>query len=432
MSWALGALAAQDAYDPDAGDYQAELWRAERPYRGTQGFNVDRSSGMGPVARATPGVAGAVMGALADIAKVPGQQMAANPYPSGSEEASWYEDQRARNATNWGPEMAMNLAGTGTAFATKGAAGMFGGRLGANPKQLQALETARDMENAGRSKLDIWTQTGWDKFKDGHWRFELPGGSGGALKKGEGRLADLWDYPALWKAYPDIAEMAASHGVRRPSDFPFQVHKDTRAMYINKQENNPEMLFLMKGIDNPKRSLQHEVTHGIQAREGFARGANPLEQEVLNIAREERDARILASRELFTDLTAKRDKFIRESGVDFSQLSGFERHAALKQLEKRWLDENIGDEMRRQKAYTVGYLQGTPPIDMQQKYDVYRRFLGEVEARVAPERAKLSLSDKRSSSPSYHLDLETPYDQQIVRYGKPVAASMGDLLGVGR
>lgn len=42
----------------------------------------------------------------------PRAQMQPNPYPPRSEEASWYEDQKARTAQNWGPEMALNMVGS--------------------------------------------------------------------------------------------------------------------------------------------------------------------------------------------------------------------------------------------------------------------------------------------------------------------------------
>src|SRR5262245_13942402 len=48
-----------------------------------------------------------------ETVKVPGQMMAPNPYPAGSEEAAFYDASKTQKATEWAPEMATNVMGTG-------------------------------------------------------------------------------------------------------------------------------------------------------------------------------------------------------------------------------------------------------------------------------------------------------------------------------
>ena len=55
-------------------------------------------------------VQGGVSG-IAQQAMVPGQLAKPNPYPEGSEQWSWYNDQKSKAETQWAPEMAMTLAG---------------------------------------------------------------------------------------------------------------------------------------------------------------------------------------------------------------------------------------------------------------------------------------------------------------------------------
>ena len=72
------------------------------------------------------GVAAALQKLLAGgaaMVKAPGQIAAANPYPPGSEQASWYEDQRAKGATDWAPQMAMSMVGGATPFGVPVGAG---------------------------------------------------------------------------------------------------------------------------------------------------------------------------------------------------------------------------------------------------------------------------------------------------------------------
>ena len=49
---------------------------------------------------------------LAHTASVPGRLAAPNPWPEGSEQWQWYEDSKRQTATNWAPEMALNMIGS--------------------------------------------------------------------------------------------------------------------------------------------------------------------------------------------------------------------------------------------------------------------------------------------------------------------------------
>jgi hypothetical protein len=98
----MGALAAQDQYNP-LPDVGAPLIPS--------GPQV--SAGAPWANRLTERLPSAVMGGLAQQVATPGKLMAPNPYPEGSEEASWYDDQRAKAMTDWAPGTALNTIGTG-------------------------------------------------------------------------------------------------------------------------------------------------------------------------------------------------------------------------------------------------------------------------------------------------------------------------------
>jgi hypothetical protein len=72
-------------------------------------FRMPEEQAQGQVRGLLSGVANSVV----DTVKTPGNLMKPNPYPAGSEEESWYNDQRSKAETQWAPEMGLNLMGTG-------------------------------------------------------------------------------------------------------------------------------------------------------------------------------------------------------------------------------------------------------------------------------------------------------------------------------
>jgi len=72
-------------------------------------------------------VGNAIHGAI-NLVATPGAIMQPNPYPPGSEEAYWYDDQREQLINKAAPAMALMMMGAGAPMATRGAAGALGGK----------------------------------------------------------------------------------------------------------------------------------------------------------------------------------------------------------------------------------------------------------------------------------------------------------------
>src|SRR5450756_1956973 len=85
-------------------------------------------------------VANAFRGAI-NLAATPGAIMQPNPYPPGSEEASWYDDQREQLINKAAPAMAFAMLGTGAPMAESGAVGALGGKL--SSPEILSEETRR-------------------------------------------------------------------------------------------------------------------------------------------------------------------------------------------------------------------------------------------------------------------------------------------------
>jgi hypothetical protein len=64
-----------------------------------------------------------------NLVATPGAIMQPNPYPPGSEEASWYDDQREQTIKKWAPATAFGMMGAGAPMAERGAVGALGGKL---------------------------------------------------------------------------------------------------------------------------------------------------------------------------------------------------------------------------------------------------------------------------------------------------------------
>ena len=80
---------------------------------------------------------------------------------------------------------------------------------------LEQLERAKQMEQEGADRQEIWDATGWTKGKDNKWRFEIPDNldaidfsplDGGAVAA----LGDIYDNPALYAAYPKLKDIIVS------------------------------------------------------------------------------------------------------------------------------------------------------------------------------------------------------------------------------
>jgi hypothetical protein len=177
-------------------------------------------------------------------------------------------------------DLAMALAGGGTSFAQKGAAGIFGGRLAKTADQ-SALSMAEQMAERGMDRKQIWDATGWFKGADGKWKFEIPDDTAKLTLKGnpnnpdlhgQGPLNTILSHPDLFDAYPGLgkieSEIADSSLLR-----PWGIYRYNHRPIIGGQK-----IEARGGEGGPLQTKQvalHEVQHGVQIAEGFAEGSHP-------------------------------------------------------------------------------------------------------------------------------------------------------------
>lgn len=183
-------------------------------------------------------------------------------------------------------ELGTILMGGGTSFATKGALGVFGGKMAVTADRA-ALARAEEMAKAKgfydadagkyvlpKSREDIWKETGWFQGTDGKWRFEIPDNRS-VFSEGAHRqvrpMGDVLDHPELYAAYPDIAKIKTEQW--SASNTGYHVDPASLTRPATEKIRVPTGDFIWPG--SGRGTTLHEVQHAIQSREGFAPGGDP-------------------------------------------------------------------------------------------------------------------------------------------------------------
>ncbi|MBR0096235.1 MAG: hypothetical protein IJP88_03580, partial [Synergistaceae bacterium] len=244
--------------------------------------------------------------------------------------------------------------------------------------RLKNLETAREMETAGKTAKEIRYATGWERGADKNWRYEIDDGKFDAgffdkvqetIKRrfvdkklfsfrgfsNNAKLGDIYHNPELYKAYPKLKKLKVSFmayhingdpvfkGMYIASRFPF-----SNEILIN----TVPIHFYKYDLNKVQEILVHEIQHAIQDVEGFAPYSDisaPLNDEYNRRAAEEVEARNAETR---LKLTPKdRKEYLLEETEDvaredqiiiFNQLSKQRRADFTKLLNERRPD--LADE----------------------------------------------------------------------------------------
>jgi hypothetical protein len=168
----------------------------------------------------------------------------------------------------------------------KNSLGVFGGikSLTANKP---AIREAMAMESKGSSPLEIYDKTGWFRGADKNWRYEISDKDttvnssafqipSAPVDYMNARLADYFQHPELFNAYPQFKNMEVRTFTGDPT-------------YLGKYHPRYDRGTIVGGISEPYISLNqnllssgeaqhstllHEIQHAIQQKEGFGPGSN--------------------------------------------------------------------------------------------------------------------------------------------------------------
>ena len=152
------------------------------------------------------------------------------------------------------------------------------------------LKQAQKMEQSGMTADEIFKETGWYKGNEGKWRFELDD-SNWNLKdirkinpEGNTKLENILDAPELYRAYPELKELTVqfnpnldknNYGSLTTDMFTGEPRIVINSKLIDKTD--PKSFEMLKLKNQPEifSTLQHEIQHYIQNKEGFSSGASP-------------------------------------------------------------------------------------------------------------------------------------------------------------
>jgi hypothetical protein len=168
----------------------------------------------------------------------------------------------------------IGVGGVGAAATRPGSSlGIFGGRMAKNAP-LDDLTRAEAMEQAGQRADDIWRSTGWGRGADGDWRFEIDdskaGLDGAALDSFvdgppgtfiETRMG-AFEHPELYNSY-DFNGPLEIVKVAPDGNYGGVYHPSTDGAVVRG-----------KSDEHVRSILLHELQHGVQSRENFARGGS--------------------------------------------------------------------------------------------------------------------------------------------------------------
>ena len=253
-----------------------------------------------------------------------------------------------------------------------------------NPELKKA---ALNLEKENATPEQIWEATGMVRGLDQQWRSEISdkfakmkegenfkdihrrGGLNGVWSKDKVTVNDVLDHPEFFEAYPTLGNIkVVTHKADNPVKGSFHQNKGEISI---REDLNPE---------EAKSTILHELTHGVQAKEQWNRGAN-AGQLIRHYAKEKEG--IMSQIE---DLNRQGSEAYKADDMDkYRQLM-----AQRDILSKKYINfdpEEIG-------------------------YDMYKHHGGEAEARLVQRRANLSNEQLKQSFP-YQFTGKTGYGLDI-------------------
>ena len=294
----------------------------------------------------------------------------------------------------------------------------FAGPTAATADQFN-LGRAKELAATGMANEDIRELTGWFQGVDDKWRFEIDDSKAAISTKYAARgmdwgdiffntvdarestlLGDVVDHPALFAAYPALAQMDV--GLIPASD---------GASFDAGQGSKPPQIKIGAKVrkTNLLSVIMHEVQHGLQNIEGFARGgsteliAQLKQDQIKDLTELTRNPEVLG---IIQEVDKLRFK------LEGQPVAKAEVEKQLAELEAELSKDSAVFKDYRDVVDTVSFLDSEQSLEQG-----YRRLAGEIEARNTQDRLGLNEGARRILSPQSTQDV--PDDQAIVIFRKP-------------
>ncbi len=160
--------------------------------------------------------------------------------------------------------------------------------IGAKTADKAALKLAEAMAAKGETREAIHKATGWFKGADDKWRFEIDDSAAKFRPRAEQGFKDaavgdvafthntdgMMSHIPLHQAYDDLWKVDTK--LTKGGGYPYQ----PSARYQVRESGKEEIHLNAGNLDQAKALNLHELQHAIQRREGFARGADAVDESL--------------------------------------------------------------------------------------------------------------------------------------------------------
>jgi hypothetical protein len=233
--------------------------------------------------------------------------------------------------------------------------------------RIDNLRVAKEMEQQGKSPIEIRIATGWEKGADGEWKYEIQTPKlTKPLVVGTFRLRDLIEEGSeLFKAYPNIGTTLVIieegvGGISYGGTFKYGIMSDISVFY-------------------------HELQHEIQHLEGFSKGYRPMSLSKAEQLEKDRQFRL---------------KFLKKYGEEFDNLSDkmifYKKYRdALEEGNMVFLAELVYYDNSQQ--YIDENLSENYFDTYEEDQKKYNNAVGEVEARNVETRLNMTPKERRQA-----------------------------------
>lgn len=273
----------------------------------------------------------------------------------------------------------------------------------------EKMDMAKKMEEEGKTRREIYDETGWFRGADDQWRFEIDDSQMQYRYAGVPGLSAYLQNTELFEAYPELRNVTIKFE---------KLKNGVRGIY-NKEENEITLDESLK--EEPGTVLLHEIQHAIQKIEGHASGANREYWE----RRIEKgfDTRTADEKAKEWNLTKQMEKLKRKNPEFYQEMQELDSMVptvprgridweTLEQIEPDPIEWQLYDKRREQLEEKYGvemvwdYTDLKYELDQSRKgsgrtaFDLYYATAGEIEARDTEKRVHFTKEDRKKWFPN--------------------------------
>lgn len=266
-----------------------------------------------------------------------------------------------------------------------------------------SLANAEKMLADGVDSETIRKETGWFKWYDGKWRFEIDDSQAvwhlDTAKPNPKRLfefgekifhlSDILDHPALYEAYPQLKNVTVWENPNAHTTG-YVVGRSTDAITVRSLADNN----LNKDI------LTHEIQHLIQNIEGFATGASPEQFSYKAWGETEYEAY-----ERRNEIASKLYAILRKHGVSIKKTDVYVVRTAF-EIRDSIIDynfmliESLADNNERTRALLDDYYKQVQILNLTTPEGQYHAVPGEIEAYDVQARRRKTSEERKNTRPN--------------------------------